>query len=293
MQPQWMQLFEFVGRILGKAIYEGHLVEVPFAHFFLNSLLGRTNTLDELPTLDPELAKNLAFVKTYDGDVEDLGLCFAVDSEVLGVVTSTPLRLGGDGIDVTTENRILYCHLMADYRLNKQLQLPTAAFIKGFRSVIDSSWLQCFSAPELQRLIAGDDVGIDLADLKQHVNFMGGYTSGHKVIKWLWQIVEELPPEEQARFLKFVTSCSKPPVLGFAALQPPFSIRAVTESSAEDRYTLGSAVINFFRPGTDTSRLPTSSTCFNLLKLPIYKSRRALKEKLLYSINSGAGFELS
>eukprot|EP00729_Bicosta_minor_P000348 gene348-15252_t len=64
-------------------------------------------------------------------------------------------------------------------------------------------------------------------------------------------------------------------------------------NSAEDRYTLGSAVINFFRPGTDTSRLPTSSTCFNLLKLPIYKSRRALKEKLLYSINSGAGFELS
>ena len=40
MQPQWMQLFEFVGRMLGKAIYEGHLVEVPFAHFFLNSLLG-------------------------------------------------------------------------------------------------------------------------------------------------------------------------------------------------------------------------------------------------------------
>ena len=159
------------------------------------------------------------------------------------------------------------------------------------------------------------------------------------MIKWLWQIVDELPPEDQAKFLKFVTSCSKPPILGFAALQPPFSIRAVTDSSADDHYSLGSAVVNFFRPGTsvlhgrvrstragaprragtpreiavllyadvrsilmvlywcfkgtDTSRLPTSSTCFNLLKLPIYKSKRALKEKLLYSITSGAGFELS
>ena len=62
---------------------------------------------------------------------------------------------------------------------------------------------------------------------------------------------------------------------------------------ADDRYTLGSVLVNFFRAGTDTARLPTSSTCFNLLKLPIYKSKRALREKLLYAIHSGAGFELS
>ena len=64
MQPQWMQLFEFVGRMLGKAIYEGHLVEVPFAHFFLNSLLGRTNTLDELPTLASKSTVHYYFTST-------------------------------------------------------------------------------------------------------------------------------------------------------------------------------------------------------------------------------------
>ncbi len=33
--------------------------------------------------------------------------------------------------------------------------------------------------------------------------------------------------------------------------------------------------------------------CFNLLKLPIYRTKAKLKAKLLVAINAGAGFELS
>ena len=34
--------------------------------------------------------------------------------------------------------------------------------------------------------------------------------------------------------MQFVTSCSKPPLLGFAHLQPPFSIRCVEVCDDED-----------------------------------------------------------
>ena len=44
---------------------------------------------------------------------------------------------------------------------------------------------------------------------------------------------------------------------------------------------------------THKERLPTSSTCFNLLKLPDYNKRNILKDKLLQAITSNAGFELS
>jgi len=47
------------------------------------------------------------------------------------------------------------------------------------------------------------------------------------------------------------------------------------------------------RDGPDTMHLPTASTCFNLLKLPVYSSQARLKERLLYAIRSNAGFELS
>jgi ubiquitin-protein ligase E3 C len=40
-------------------------------------------------------------------------------------------------------------------------------------------------------------------------------------------------------------------------------------------------------------RLPTSATCMNLLKLPPYRSVAAMRDKLLYAVKSGAGFDLS
>jgi ubiquitin-protein ligase E3 C len=43
-----------------------------------------------------------------------------------------------------------------------------------------------------------------------------------------------------------------------------------------------------------TDRLPTASTCMNLLKLPPYTSMSVLKQKLLIAIEQGnTGFELT
>jgi len=59
--------------------------------------------------------------------------------------------------------------------------------------------------------------------------------------------------------------------------------------------TVGSVLKGFFniRRRDPVGRLPTSSTCFNLLKLPNYQKKSTLREKLRYSINSNTGFELS
>lgn len=45
--------------------------------------------------------------------------------------------------------------------------------------------------------------------------------------------------------------------------------------------------------GQDVDRLPSASTCHNTLKLPNYRRAGTMREKLLYAIQSGAGFELS
>lgn len=70
LQENHLQLFEFVGRMLGKAVYEGIVVDVPFALFFLSQLLGQTqqalySCMDELPSLDEELYRSLTFIKHY------------------------------------------------------------------------------------------------------------------------------------------------------------------------------------------------------------------------------------
>lgn len=56
--------------------------------------------------------------------------------------------------------------MLAHYRLHTCIKDQTKSFISGFRSIIKPEWTAMFSAPELQRLISGDNVGIDLNDLK-------------------------------------------------------------------------------------------------------------------------------
>ena len=45
--------------------------------------------------------------------------------------------------------------------------------------------------------------------------------------------------------------------------------------------------------GGKEDRLPSASTCMNILKLPQYKDIDTLKARLVYAIESEAGFELS
>jgi ubiquitin-protein ligase E3 C len=123
-----------------------------------------------------------------------------------------------------------------------------------------------------QTLISGANTSMSLADLKAHCEYAGGYTSVAPTVAKFWRVVETLTPEDHAALLRFVTACERPPPLGFADLHPRFCIQRV-------------------EGGDD--RLPTASTCFNALKLPPYSSEKVLKARLLASIHSGAGFDLS
>jgi ubiquitin-protein ligase E3 C len=42
------------------------------------------NLVNDLNTLDPELYKNLMFLKTYEGDIADLSLTFSVSDDSFG-----------------------------------------------------------------------------------------------------------------------------------------------------------------------------------------------------------------
>ncbi|XP_077664493.1 ubiquitin-protein ligase E3C isoform X2 [Eretmochelys imbricata] len=266
--------YYFLGRMLGKALYENMLVELPFASFFLSKLLGTSADVDihHLASLDPEMYKNLLFLKSYEGDVEELGLNFTVVNNDLGEAQVVELKPGGKDIPVTSANRIAYIHLVADYRLNKQIRQHCLAFRQGLANVVNLECLRMFDQQEIQVLISGAQVPISLDDLKSFTNYSGGYTADHPVIKIFWRVVESFTDEEKRKLLKFVTSCSRPPLLGFKELYPAFCIH---------------------NGGSDLDRLPTASTCMNLLKLPEFYDENLMRSKLLYAIECAAGFELS
>uniref|UniRef100_A0A452UEY5 Ubiquitin-protein ligase E3C n=1 Tax=Ursus maritimus TaxID=29073 RepID=A0A452UEY5_URSMA len=263
--------YYFLGRMLGKALYENMLVELPFAGFFLSKLLGTSADVDihHLASLDPEVYKNLLFLKSYEGDVEELGLNFTVVNNDLGEAQVVELKFGGKDIPVTSANRIAYIHLVADYRLNRQIRQHCLAFRQGLANVLDLEWLRMFDQQEIFFFQVPPYLVCDKTFVPVIV---GGYSADHPVIKVFWRVVEGFTDEEKRKLLKFVTSCSRPPLLGFKELYPAFCIH---------------------NGGSDLERLPTASTCMNLLKLPEFYDETLLRSKLLYAIECAAGFELS
>lgn len=60
------------------------------------------------------------------------------------------LKPGGKDIPVSTANRIAYIHLVADYRLNKQIRPHCLAFRQGLANVVNLEWLRMFDQQEIQ-----------------------------------------------------------------------------------------------------------------------------------------------
>ena len=85
-----------------------------------------------------------------------------------------------------------------------------------------------FCAPELQVLISGSQADISISDWKAHTAYAGGFTSFDRHIVRFWEIMGAMSEVERAMLLKFVTSCERPPSLGFGALSPPFTIQVYT-----------------------------------------------------------------
>jgi len=289
-----MQRYEFLGRIVGKCMYEGILIDVNFAGFFLLkwALTGGTTSattessfrasINDLRDFDDQLYQGLLKLKNYSGDVEsDFGLNFTVsdtfDADGKRVSLTTDLIPGGSNELVNNSNRLRYIDRIVRYRLQEQPRLITNAFLKGLGQIISPMWLAMFNQKELQKLVGGDNQEVDILDLRRNTQYGGVYVIGddgveHPTIAMFWKVLKEMKDEDRRKVLKFVTSTPRAPLLGFSYLNPKFSIRDSSE---------------------DASRLPSTSTCVNLLKLPRYADERTMREKLLYAVNSGAGFDLS
>ncbi|MBA0830964.1 hypothetical protein Goarm_015457, partial [Gossypium armourianum] len=253
IHEQHLQFFHFLGSLLAKAMFEGILVDIPFATFFLSKLKQKYNYLNDLPSLDPELYRHLIFLKHYKEDISGLELYFVIVNNEYGEQTEEELLPGGKNIRVTNENVITFIHLVSNHRLNFQIRQQSTHFLRGFQQLMRKEWIDMFNEHELQLLISGSLDSLDVDDLRQNTNYAGGYHGEHYVIDMFWEVLKSFSLENQKKFLKAAGSASEEAL----------------------------------------DRLPTSATCMNLLKLPPYGSKEQLETKLLYAINADAGFDLS
>ena len=227
-------LMEFTGRILGKAVLEGICVDIPFAPFFIGKLFGRVTKVEDLFILDPELYKNLMFMKHYDGDVTDLCLTFSTSRKILDKNIIIDLVYDGRNVDVTNNNRISYIYKLTHYLLDTQFEYQTSYFVKGFYEICNTKLIKIYSPSEFISVLSGTDEEIDVDDWMKYTKYDSPYHKKHRIIKNFWNVVKSMSTDEKKQLLQFTTSNRRPPIQGFRNLQPEFKIQpvsALTENS--------------------------------------------------------------
>ena len=284
--------YELLGNVIGIALLNHVLLHLPFPPVVYAKLLRLPVNFLDLQASFPRLAASLSRILEWDGPeaLEDVfGLHFTVDTPVLGATHTHLLIPQGDVTPVTRHNRHRYVALYTEYYLNESVAKVFDAFTKGFWSIVPQSWLAARLTPSDLQLILCGTREMDFAALEAATKYEGfpsrhnprGSVSQsmfappvlspvkptHAVVRHFWRIVHGMTEEEKGRLLHFITGSSSVPVKGMG------DVRLVISNG-----------------GTDVRMLPSSRTCFSTLVLPLYRTEKELKKKLLLSLEHNTGF---
>jgi E3 ubiquitin-protein ligase HUWE1 len=260
-----------VGRIVGKAVLDGYLLDAHFTRSLYKHMLGIEPTHHDMEAIDPDYYKNLKTILEYDlGDL-GLELTFSIEDHSFGRSRMIDLVPNGRNVPVTEESKANYVRLVCQHRMTTSIKSQINAYLDGFYELVSRDLISIFTPRELELLISGLP-DIDVLDLKQNTDYVG-WKATDKQIQWFWNVLFSLSRNQKASFLQFVTGSSKVPLAGFGELP---GMRGVQKFSIH-------------KAGGSAGALMSAHTCFNSLDLPIYSSEEELKEKLLYAITEGSG----
>lgn len=269
-----LAFFKFIGRIFGKAIYDGQFLDAHFSRAVYKLILKQPVSLKDMETLDLEYAKLLKWM--LDNDITDvMAEVFCLETDDYGEHKIIDLIPGGRDIPVTEENKHMYVQKVVEYRLQVSVKDQLDKFLEGFFEMIPQELIAIFDEQELELLILGlPDIDVD--DWKNNTTYTN-YSPSHSVIQWFWRAVKLFDNEQKAKLLQFVTGTSKVPLEGFSAL------------AGVD----GKNKFSIHRDYGSLDRLPSAHTCFNQLDLPAYELYEQLRANLLLAVteaNEGFGF---
>ncbi|ROW02612.1 hypothetical protein VPNG_07904 [Cytospora leucostoma] len=271
INEEHLHFFKFIGRIIGKAVYEGRLLECYFSRALYKRILGKPVSVKDMESFDPDYYKSLVWMLENDitGAVIET---FSVEEEEFGASKTVDLIENGSNIEVTNDNKHEYVRLIVEHKLLSSVKVQMEHFLQGFHGVIPADLIAIFNEQELELLISGlPDIDVD--DWKSNTEYHN-YTAASQQIQWFWRALRSFDKEERAKLLQFVTGTSKVPLNGFKELEGMNGINR----------------FNIHRDYGNKDRLPSSHTCFNQLDLPEYESYEALRTQVLKAITAGSDY---
>lgn len=150
VNPEHIGFFRFIGKMIGKAIYDGRLLDAYFSRAFYKQMLGRKVDIRDLESVDPEYHKSLVWM--LENDITDvIDLDFSLEVEEFGAKKIIDLKPNGAQIPVTEENKKEYVDLVVEHRLESAIKDQVKAFLDGFYEVIPRNLITIFDPDQLER----------------------------------------------------------------------------------------------------------------------------------------------
>jgi E3 ubiquitin-protein ligase HUWE1 len=130
INDEHLTFFKFVGRIIGKAMYEGRVLDCHFSRAVYRRILGKPVSLKDMETLDLDYYKSLCWI--LENDITDVTFeTFSVEVDRFGETATVDLIENGRDIPVTEENKQEYVRLVVEHRLIKSVEEQLEHFLKG------------------------------------------------------------------------------------------------------------------------------------------------------------------
>uniref|UniRef100_A0A915N5H9 E3 ubiquitin-protein ligase n=3 Tax=Meloidogyne TaxID=189290 RepID=A0A915N5H9_MELJA len=253
-----LKRFEFIGRLLGQALIDSRMLDLPLSSAFFKWLIGEEESLgtEDFEKLEPTIFRSLRDIlqTEEEKDFESLDVYFIYPGE-----PSMELCKGGKNLAVTKDNCKQFLELVCYWRLIEGVRSEMEAVRRGFRLVINKDSLRIFSSDEMELLFCGsaeNDERIWTNSALQHaLRPDHGYNYDSAQIKWLITMLCSYKHDKRRRFLQFVTGSPRLPIGGFRGLNPPLTVVKKTATCVKNE-----------------EELPSAMTCYNYLKIPPYET---------------------
>ncbi|XP_041128227.1 E3 ubiquitin-protein ligase HERC2-like isoform X2 [Polyodon spathula] len=260
--PLHMNMFRFLGVLLGIAIRTGSPLSLSLAEPVWKQLAGMSLTIADLSEVDKDFIPGLMYIRDNEATAEEfeaMTLPFTVPNS-----SGQDIQLSSKHSHITLGNRGEYVRLAIHYRL-REFDEQVSAVREGMARVVPVPLLSLFTGYELETMVCGSpDIPLHL--LKSVATYKGVEPTAH-LIQWFWEVMESFSNTERSLFLRFVWGRTRLP-------------RTIADFRGRDFVV---QVLDKYNPPDHF--LPESYTCFFLLKLPRYSCKQVLEEKLKYAIH--------
>uniref|UniRef100_A0A3P8SEP8 HECT domain-containing protein n=1 Tax=Amphiprion percula TaxID=161767 RepID=A0A3P8SEP8_AMPPE len=258
------QRFYMFGVLCGLALYNQHIIYLPFPLVLFKKLLGVKPSLEDMIEFSPTVGESLqSILEDYtDDDIVNLYMDFMInwDGKEVDLDPKNPEK------PLTSQNKREFVDAYVNHAFNTSVETVFQAFKRGFFQVCERDLVKLFRPKELQEVMVGKHFQ-DWEKLKQNTRYQGDFHPNHRTVQMFWEVFEELSENQKKAFLWFVTGFEQVPILSKDKIAMTIRVRLVQDLDY-DRY------------------YPETHTCNSVLELPLYSTKEIMQTKLTEALSN-------